>query len=100
MTSGQEVDQVDKRYRVPQDCAFQSAPTIYSSPYAKGPFNAFEGTKRITNDGMVLWRLPEKGKDMMAVLMQLVAFASKWYSIVVFDAEGPRKLRLVLSFLY
>jgi len=49
---------------------------------------------------MVLWRLPEKGKDMMAVLMQLVAFASKWYSIVVFDAEGPRKLRLVLSFLY
>jgi DNA-binding HxlR family transcriptional regulator len=49
---------------------------------------------------MVLWRLPEKGKDMMAVLMQLVAFASKWYSIVVFDAKGPRKLRLVLSFLY
>jgi hypothetical protein len=36
----------------------------------------------------------------MPVLMQLVAFASKWYSIVVFDAERPRKLRLVLSFLY
>ncbi|MGA7042743.1 MAG: hypothetical protein WCF03_07930 [Nitrososphaeraceae archaeon] len=53
MTSGQEVDQVDKRYRVPQDCAFQSAPTIYSSPYAKGPFNAFEGAKKITYDGIV-----------------------------------------------
>jgi hypothetical protein len=40
-------------------------------------------------------------KNMMPVLMQLVAFASKWYSIVVvFDAERPRKLRLVLSFLY
>jgi hypothetical protein len=68
MTSGQEVDQVDKRYRVPQDCPFQSALRIYSSPYVKGPFNAFEGTKRITNDGMVLWRLPEKGKKHDACL--------------------------------
>jgi len=56
------VDQVDKRYRVPQDCAFESAPRIYSSHYAEGPFNAFEGAKKITHDGMLLWRLPEKGK--------------------------------------
>jgi hypothetical protein len=52
MTSGQEVDQLI-RYRVPQDCAFQSAPRIYSSPYAKGPFNAFEGAKKITYAGIV-----------------------------------------------
>ena len=53
MTSGEEVDQDDKGYMVPQDFAFQSAPRIYSSPYAKGPFNAFEGAKKITYDGIV-----------------------------------------------
>ena len=60
MTSGEEVDQVDKRYMVPQDFAFQSAPRIYSSPYAKGPFNAFEEQRR--SPMMVLWRLPEMVK--------------------------------------
>jgi DNA-binding HxlR family transcriptional regulator len=41
---------------------------------------------------MVLWRLTEKGKDTLPILMQLVAFGSKWYSDVVFEDKMPRKL--------
>jgi len=42
---------------------------------------------------MVLWRLTEKGKDTMPILMQLTAFGSKWYSDVVFEDKRPRKLK-------
>ena len=41
---------------------------------------------------MVRWRLTEKGKDTLPVLMQLVAFGSKWYSDVVFEDKMPRNL--------
>jgi DNA-binding HxlR family transcriptional regulator len=41
---------------------------------------------------MVLWRLTEKGKDTLPILMQLVSFGSKWYSDVVFEDKMPRKL--------
>ena len=41
---------------------------------------------------MVRWRLTEKGKDTLPILMQLVAFGSKWYSDVVFEDKMPRKL--------
>jgi DNA-binding HxlR family transcriptional regulator len=41
---------------------------------------------------IVQWRLTEKGKDTLAILMQLVAFGSKWYSNVVFEDKKPRKL--------
>lgn len=41
---------------------------------------------------MVLWRLTEKGNDTLPILMQLVAFGSKWYSDVVFEDKMPRKL--------
>jgi DNA-binding HxlR family transcriptional regulator len=41
---------------------------------------------------MVLWRLTEKGKDTLPILMQMVAFGSKWYSTVVFEDKMPRKL--------
>ncbi len=41
----------------------------------------------------VLWRLTEKGKDTLPILMQLVAFGSKWYSDVVFEDKRPRKLK-------
>src|ERR687895_1925395 len=41
---------------------------------------------------MVLWRLTEKGKDTLPILMQLVAFGSKWYSDVVFEDKRPRNL--------
>lgn len=40
----------------------------------------------------VRWRLTEKGKDTLPILMQLVAFGSKWYSDVVFEDKIPRKL--------
>jgi DNA-binding HxlR family transcriptional regulator len=41
---------------------------------------------------MVRWRLTEKGKDTLPILMQLVAFGSKWYSDIVFEDKTPRKL--------
>ena len=41
---------------------------------------------------MVRWRLTEKGKDTLHILMQLVAFGSKWYSDVVFEDKMPRRL--------
>jgi DNA-binding HxlR family transcriptional regulator len=40
----------------------------------------------------VQWRLTAKGKDALPILMQLVAFGSKWYSDVVFEDKMPRKL--------
>ena len=41
---------------------------------------------------IVQWRLTEKGKDTLPILMQLVAFGSKWYSDIVFGDKRPRKL--------
>jgi DNA-binding HxlR family transcriptional regulator len=40
----------------------------------------------------VRWRLTEKGKDTLPILMQLVAFGSKWYSDIVFEDKMPREL--------
>ena len=42
---------------------------------------------------MVQWKLTEKGKDTMPILMQLTAFGSKWYSDIVFEDKRPRKLK-------
>ena len=39
---------------------------------------------------MVVWRLTEKGRDTMPILIQLTAFGSKWYSDVVFEDKRPR----------
>jgi DNA-binding HxlR family transcriptional regulator len=52
-----------------------------------------ECTEQKTSPMMVLWRLTEKGKDTLPILMQLTAFGSKWYSDVVFEDKRPRKLR-------
>ena len=41
---------------------------------------------------IVLWRLTEKGKDTLPILMQMVAFSSKWYAGVIFEDKRPRKL--------
>jgi DNA-binding HxlR family transcriptional regulator len=40
---------------------------------------------------MVLWRLTEKGKDTLPILMQMVAFSSKWYTDLIFEDKRPRK---------
>ncbi len=40
---------------------------------------------------MVLWRLTEKGKDTLPILMQMVVFASKWYADDIFEDKRPRK---------
>jgi DNA-binding HxlR family transcriptional regulator len=40
---------------------------------------------------MVLWRLTEKGKDTLPILMQMVAFSSKWYADAIFEDKRPRK---------
>ena len=41
---------------------------------------------------MVVWRLTEKGRDTMPILLQLTAFGSKWHSDVVFEDRKPRTL--------
>lgn len=41
---------------------------------------------------MVVWRLTEKGRDTMPILMQLTAFGSKWHADVVFKDKRPRDL--------
>ena len=41
---------------------------------------------------IVRWRLTAKGKDTLPILMQLVAFGSKWYPDVVFEDKMPRNL--------
>ena len=51
-----------------------------------------ECSKEKRSPMMVLWRLTEKGKDTLPILMQLTAFGSKWYSDVVFEDKKPRKL--------
>jgi DNA-binding HxlR family transcriptional regulator len=40
---------------------------------------------------MVLWRLTDKGKDTLPILMQMVAFSSKWYADVIFEDKKPRR---------
>jgi len=40
---------------------------------------------------IVLWRLTEKSKDTLPILMQMVAFSSKWYAEVIFEDKRPRK---------
>jgi DNA-binding HxlR family transcriptional regulator len=44
---------------------------------------------------MVVWRLTEKGRDTMPILLQLTAFGSKWHSDVVFEDKRPRTLNEV-----
>ena len=46
---------------------------------------------------MVSWRLTEKGKDTIPILLQMVAFSSKWHSDVVFEDEIPRKINEIFS---
>ena len=41
---------------------------------------------------MVVWKLTEKGRDTMPILIQLTAFGSKWHSNVVFEDKRPRSL--------
>jgi DNA-binding HxlR family transcriptional regulator len=41
---------------------------------------------------IVLWKLTDKGKDTLPILMMLTAFGSKWYSNIVFEDKIPRKL--------
>jgi DNA-binding HxlR family transcriptional regulator len=46
---------------------------------------------------MVSWRLTEKGKDTIPILLQMVAFSSKWHSDVVFEDKIPRKINEIFS---
>jgi DNA-binding HxlR family transcriptional regulator len=39
----------------------------------------------------VLWRLTDKGKDTLPILMQMVTFSSKWYADVIFEDKKPRR---------
>jgi DNA-binding HxlR family transcriptional regulator len=46
---------------------------------------------------MVLWRLTEKGKDTLPILLMLTAFSSKWYADFIFEDKKPRKLSEIFS---
>ncbi len=46
---------------------------------------------------MVLWRLTEKGKDTLPILLMLTAFSSKWYADFVFEDKKPRNLNEIFS---
>jgi DNA-binding HxlR family transcriptional regulator len=41
---------------------------------------------------MVVWRLTDKGRDTLPILMQFTAFGSKWHADVVFEDKRPRGL--------
>ena len=49
-----------------------------------------EGGKREPIE--VVWKLTEKGRDTMSILIQLTAFGSKWHADVVFKDKRPRSL--------
>jgi DNA-binding HxlR family transcriptional regulator len=54
--------------------------------------NFIECEEESRSPSMVIWRLTQKGKDTLPILMQLTAFGSKWYSDVVFEDKVPRRL--------
>jgi DNA-binding HxlR family transcriptional regulator len=45
----------------------------------------------------VSWRLTEKGRDVIPILLQMVAFSSKWHSDVIFEDKMPRKINEIFS---
>lgn len=57
----------------------------------EGLIECIEKKKSPQRPMMVLWRLTEKGKDTLPILMQMVAFSSKWYADVIFEDKKPRK---------
>ncbi len=57
----------------------------------EGLIECIEKEKSSQRPMMVLWRLTEKGKDTLPILMQMVAFSSKWYADVIFEDKKPRK---------
>jgi DNA-binding HxlR family transcriptional regulator len=40
---------------------------------------------------IVRWKLTEKGRDALPILLQFTAFGSRWYADVVFEDKNPRK---------
>ena len=46
---------------------------------------------------MVLWRLTEKGRDTLPILLMLTAFSSKWYADLIFEDKKPRNLNEIFS---
>jgi DNA-binding HxlR family transcriptional regulator len=46
---------------------------------------------------MVLWRLTEKGRDTLPILLMLTAFSSKWYADFIFEDKQPRSLNEIFS---
>lgn len=54
--------------------------------------NFIECEQESRSPSMVIWRLTQKGKDTLPILMQLTAFGSKWYSDVIFEDKVPRGL--------
>jgi len=41
---------------------------------------------------IIKWKLTEKGKDTLPILMSLISFGAKWYSDIVFEDKRARKI--------
>jgi DNA-binding HxlR family transcriptional regulator len=41
---------------------------------------------------IVVWKLTEKGRDTLPILIHITAFGSKWHADVVFEDKKPRSL--------
>jgi len=54
-----------------------------------------ESVTEKTSPKILRWRLTEKGKDTLPILMRFVAFGSKWYPEVVFEDKKRRTLKEV-----
>ncbi len=48
--------------------------------------------ENIGSPKVVRWGLTEKGSDALPILLQFIAFGSKWYADEVFDDKRPRTM--------
>lgn len=51
-----------------------------------------ECIEEMKKPNMIVWKLTEKGKDTLPILLMMTAFSSKWHSDSIFEDKKPRKL--------
>lgn len=56
-----------------------------------------ECSERKKSPMVVRWRMTQKGKDTLPILMRFIAFGSRWYPEVVFADKTPRTLSELFS---
>jgi len=53
--------------------------------------------KNEDNEGTARWTLTEKGKDVLPILLRLIAYGSKWFADDVFEDKIPRSLNEIFT---